>query len=160
MVKHQLDERKRVAELMCKENPDPINEVKYHRRILTINALLALCQKREPPRRQKPDRTLATKAEGDPPKPPSFPVTCARTQCIFCFWNRQESYDVRLRHFATVYKARDHVELHLKHYKPHDQISCTDPGCQKDAIVLDGHMDFKSHAAREHDYNIFNTRFP
>lgn len=75
MAEHQLDERKRVAELMCKENPDPTKEAKCHRRILTINALLALCHKREPPCRQKPDRTWATKAEDDPPRPPSFPVT-------------------------------------------------------------------------------------
>jgi len=88
-------------------------------------------------------------------KPAPFPTACARTQYIFCFGNSGEPYEIQLRNYATTYKAKNHVELHLKHYKLNDQIPCPDPGCQKAAIVLDGQLHFMSHAARQHSYNIF-----
>ena len=57
--------------------------------------------------------------------------------------------------FSTIYKTRNHVELHLKHYKLDDEIHCPDPDCQKAVVVLHGQLHFMNHAAREYDYDIF-----
>lgn len=119
-VEHRLEERRHVAELICKETSDLSNQAKMDHRIRTINALVALCRKRETQRRRNPDRTWGIQHEDEMPKLPPFPAACARTQCLFCFGNLEELYDVRLRNFSTVYKTRDHVELHLKHYKLDD----------------------------------------
>lgn len=153
-VEHCLEERRQLAELICKELSDLSDQAKFDHRIRTVDMLVALCQKREPPRRQKPDHTWGILHE-EVSKPAPFPTACARTQCIFCFGNSGEPYEVRLRNYATIYKARNHVELHLKHYKLNEQIPCPDPGCQKAAIVLDGQLHFMSHAARQHSYDIF-----
>ncbi|KAF2471333.1 uncharacterized protein BDR25DRAFT_223650 [Lindgomyces ingoldianus] len=154
-VEHQLEERRVVAQLICKDIQDLTDQCKFDHRIRTVNALIALCQKKEAPRRQNPDRTWGVKQESDLPQPPPFPVACARTQCLFCFWNAKEPFDVRLHHFSTLYKARDHVERHLNQFEADGKIPCPDPGCQKAAVILHGHMHFKSHAARKHDYDIF-----
>lgn len=122
--------------------------------------MLALSQKRDVPRRLKPDRTWGVQRTPDSDeasKHPLFPESCAKTQCIFCFYNPKESHDVRLHNYHTVYKARDHVELHLNVYKLDDLIRCPDPDCQT-GMVLHGRLQFMSHATREHNYDIFNRR--
>ncbi|KAF2194224.1 hypothetical protein K469DRAFT_548476, partial [Zopfia rhizophila CBS 207.26] len=87
-----------------------------------------------------------------------FPQSCVKTQCIFCFYNPNEPYEVRLRHYRTIYNTRDHVELHLNLYKPDDRICCPDLECQKTGMVLCGRSRFMNHAAREHYYDIFRRR--
>jgi hypothetical protein len=154
-VEHILEERQIVADLICKETYDLTDHDKLRHRIRTANALVALCRKKDIPIPRKPNRSWGVLHQNELPKPPSIPETCKRTQCIFCFWNPREPHEVRLHHFSTVYKTRDHVELHLKQFKKHDGIPCPDPNCQEAAVILTGHMHFKSHAARIHDYDVF-----
>ena len=114
-------------------------------------------KKKDIPLRHKPDRTwgIQTKIESSDRQP--FPKAQTTTQCVFCFWNTREPCEVRLHNFSTVYKTRDHVELHLKQFKENDDIPCLDPKCQASAVVLRGHMHFKNHEARMHNYDIFRT---
>jgi hypothetical protein len=168
-VEHSLAERQIVADLMCKSTFGLSDEAKMEHRLQTLNALVALCRKREVPRRLKPDRTWGLSAveqisEQIPQQIPEqipqqilqqlqFPKTCSENQCIFCFWNSDYPNEVRLHSFSTKYKACAHVEKkHLKLYND-GLIPCPDPECQ--GLVLEGEMHFKSHASQRHQYNIF-----
>lgn len=160
-VVHHLEERRVVADLLCKGTFDLSDRAKLGHRIQTAKAILALCQTQKAPRRKKPDRTWGVQRIQDgheAPKPPPFPEKCEKTQCIFCFNNPKEPDQVRLRHYASIYKTRDHVELHLSPYKPSDLICCPDPRCQKPGMVLHGRSHFMNHAACEHNYDIFRRR--
>ena len=162
-VEHHLKERRLVAGLLCNSTFNLSDQAKLDHRIKTANAIIALCQRREAPRRQKRDRTWGIQQiqhVDEAPKPPpfQFPKKCEHTQCIFCFNNPKEPNDVRLRYYSTVYKARNHVELHLNVYKRDDPIPCPDPGCQETATILQGRMRFMNHAASKHDYDIFRKR--
>lgn len=156
-VEHHLEERRVVADLICQDTCEPSDRDKFCHRIRTANALVALCQKKDIPLRHKPDRTwgIQTKIESSDRLP--FPKAPATTQCVFCFWNTREPCEVRLHNFSTVYNTRDHIELHLKQFRENDGIPCLDPECQASAVVLRGHMHFKNHEARVHNYDIFRT---
>ncbi|PNP56824.1 hypothetical protein THARTR1_03122 [Trichoderma harzianum] len=144
-VEHHLAERKEVAGLICEE-------IKLEHRIRTANAILSLCRKKEPPRRRIPVQSKLDE-EASPLHCP-ISQSCAKTQCIFCIRNGDS------RHFSSVYKTRDHVEIHLSTYREGDLIPCPWAGCEKDGIMLKGHMHCKSHAARApHDYDIFRRRW-
>lgn len=159
-VEHHLEERRVLADLLCKITSGMSDQEKLDHRIQTANAMLALSQKRDIPHRLKQDRTWGVQRTPDSDEESKlslFPERCAKTQCIFCFYNPNESHDVRLHNYHTVYKARDHVELHLNTYKLDDLIRCPDPDCQT-GMVLHGRSHFMNHAAREHDYDIFHRR--
>ena len=117
--------------------------------------LVALCQKREASHWWKADCVWGIQCKKEVSKPSLFSMACVRTQCLFCFENLGEPYKVQLHNFAIIYKARNYVELHLKHYKLNNNISCPDPECQKAAIVLHDHLHFMSHAACVHRYDTF-----
>jgi hypothetical protein len=144
VVEHQLKERQEVASLIPVDMTQLDDQTKVEHRIRTGNALLALCRKKEPPRRRKPARSE--------PAPPPASQTCAKTQCIFCFRNGN------FHHFSSVYKARDHVEVHLSTYREDDSIPCPEGGCAKKGTLLQGRMHCKSHLAQTHDYDIFARR--
>lgn len=153
-VEHQLKERQVVAELICKDTDNFNDQDRFDHRIRTANALLNLCRKKDIPLRRKPDRTWEIQGIQNRESLP-FPKACTRTQCIFCFGNSREPDEVRLYNFSTEYKARDHVELHLKQFKVDGDINCPVPDCQDSMVILHGHMHFKNHAARIHNYDIF-----
>lgn len=54
-----------------------------------------------------------------------------------------------------MYKTQDHVELHFDTYLENNPIPYPDSGCEKDDVILKGHIHFMSHAARAHGYDIF-----
>lgn len=55
-MKHNLEGRRIVADLICKNINDMSDQDKLSRRICTANALFALCHKKDIPLRHKPDR--------------------------------------------------------------------------------------------------------
>lgn len=154
-VEHRLEERRMVAALICQDTSELSDQDKISHRVSTTNALIALCQKKDIPLRHRPDRTWGLKNKTLSLDHQAFPQAPTTTQCVFCFWNTREPYEVRLHNFSTVYKTRDHVDLHLKQYNAKDDIPCLDPKCQASAVVLHGHMHFKNHEARVHNYDIF-----
>jgi hypothetical protein len=117
-------------------------------RILTIEALVALCKVREIPPQQKRnyDRTwgiideeAAILAEPDPP------VIYSSKQCPFCF-----------KQFCRPRKMREHAEnQHLKLYKVDEPIPCSNPVCEKQGLIFNGHDHFKNHAATAHKSILF-----
>jgi hypothetical protein len=177
-VEHELAERQAVSELICEGTFGFSDKAKMEYRLQTINALVALCYKRETPQRSKPDRTWGLSTGRRIPEqipeqiheqtlegafkpiigqmvriPEQLPIICSNDQCIFCFFNQDWSVNVQLHRFATKYKARDHVEkMRLWLYKD-GKILCPDLECQ--GLILEGEMHFKSHAAQKHSYDIF-----
>jgi hypothetical protein len=151
-VEHHPAERKEVAGLICVEMLHLDDGAKLDHRIRTANAILSLCRKKEPPRRRIPVQSKLDEGESPPPRP--VPQSCAKIQCIFCIRNGD------LRCFSSVYKTRDYVEIYLSTYREGDLIPCPWAGCEKDGIMLKGHMHFKSHAAQApYDYDIFRRRW-
>ena len=131
------------------------DQIKYDHHICIVDILVALCQKKEALCWWKTDCAWSIEYEKKVFKSSSFFMICTRTQCFFCFRNLSESYEVWLHNFVIVYKARNHVKLHLKHYKLNDNILCSDSEFQKTVIVLHDHSHFMSHTACEHRYDIF-----
>lgn len=64
-VEHQLDERRLVADLICQPANTITKKDALSHRISTVDALNALCRKREPPRPRKrqPQHLFEMKAE-------------------------------------------------------------------------------------------------
>jgi len=140
-VEHCLTERKRVAGLLCQE---PTHKASLGDRIETITALVALCRVQEAPREQNctHDRTWGIK-KNTTPEPDPVSLTCPSRQCLFCY-----------KQLSRPRKACEHMERHLIFYQLDDPIPCPHPVCQKDGVILGGHMHFKYHAATSHNLSL------
>ncbi|RMZ92414.1 hypothetical protein DV736_g326, partial [Chaetothyriales sp. CBS 134916] len=134
-VEHRLEERQLVTALICLDTCEFGDQDKISHSIGTANALVASYQK-DTPLRLRPDLPpgLQNKTESSGHQP--FPQAPTTMQCVFCFWNTRKPYEVRLRDFSTVYKTRDHVELHLNQFKENDDITCPAADCQ---VSVAGH---------------------
>lgn len=157
-LEHNLEERKIIVDLICKNTYGMSGQDKPGHRIRTVNALVALCHE-DTPLQHRLDRTWGILHRNESPESPPFPKTCTQMHRIFCFRNPREPSDVRLRHFSTVYKARYHVELHLERFKTYGDIPCPDSDCQGAVVVLHGHMRFMNHATYVRNYDIFRKPY-
>lgn len=151
-VEYALEERRLAAELLCEKITDQTKLAQLEHRMRTITTLVVLCRRREAPRKTRRDDSWGIL---NAQAPPPFPTTCERTQCIFCFGNQHQPPKVRLYRYSTVYKARDHVEDHLKSFRPDEPILCPHPKCQREGILLTNQEHFMNHATVKHDYDIF-----
>jgi Protein of unknown function (DUF3435) len=162
MVEHDLEERRRIAQMLCTEPSDLTEEASLERRICTIEAMVAFCHVREAPcqKRSKPCRdwgllkTVEKVSSVDTgPTASQFPMICTSTQCLFCLGNNQLSYESRTFCFSRPRKAREHVERqHLRFLTPNEPMPCPHPQCDE---VLQGIMHFKNHAATVHNCFLF-----
>ncbi|KAH6666137.1 hypothetical protein B0J14DRAFT_643409 [Halenospora varia] len=149
-VEHILPERKRVAELICERPADSTKEAALEHRILTIEALVALCRVREaqPQQTRAYDRTWGIMDEDTATlvEPNPLGMIYSSKQCPFCF-----------KEFCRPCKMREHAEnQHLKLYKVDELIPCPNPVCDKEGVILNGHEHFKNHAATVHDSFLFD----
>lgn len=155
-VEHTLKERTLAAELLGEKTTDQTTQAQLEHRMKVIKTLVTLCRRREAPRRTMNDDSWGL--VDDTVDPPPFPTVCERTQCLFCFGNQEQPRDVRLYHFATIYKARDHVEGHLRGFPLYEPVACPHPTCRRTGILFSDREHFKSHAKIEHNYDIFRER--
>lgn len=155
-VEHTLEERTLAAELLGEKTTDQTALAQLQHRMKTITTLVALCRRREATRRTRKDDSWGIPDHKFDYLP--FPTVCERTQCLFCFGNQQQPRDVRLYYFATIYKARNHVEDHLRRFQLDEPVACPHPTYQTVGISLSSREHFKHHAAIEHDYDIFRKR--
>ncbi|KAM7189718.1 hypothetical protein V8F33_009857 [Rhypophila sp. PSN 637] len=95
---------------------------------------------------------------------PQVQKRCARNQCFFCYWEHGDSTT-----FCTVYKARNHMKLHLRRYDEVSLICCPESNCIQEADSMKmgeairsntyvGVGSFQSHLAKGHFYDIFKER--
>lgn len=108
-VKHKVPERTRVAELICARPVDSTEEAALEHRILTVEALVALCPVREMQSQQKrnydrtwgiSDEDTETLAEPDLPA-----MIYSSKQCPFCF-----------KEFCRPRKMREHSKNSISNY--------------------------------------------
>ncbi|KAK3625377.1 hypothetical protein LTR56_020462 [Elasticomyces elasticus] len=85
----------------------------WKRRSAAIDAITALCKRREPHRRSACQAKQA--AEGDAPTQrtayvhcPRFPQQCLPTQCIFCLGNTELAMEMRTKSFRDRYSLGKH----------------------------------------------------
>ncbi|KAH6662715.1 hypothetical protein B0J14DRAFT_685428 [Halenospora varia] len=149
-VEHILLERKRVAKLICEQPADSTKEAALEHRILTIEALVALCrvQEAQPQQTRAYDHTWGIMDEDTAKlvEPNPLGMIYSSKQCPFCF-----------KEFCRPRKMRKHAEnQHLKLYKVDKLIPCPNPVCDKEGVILNGHEHFKNHAATVHKSFLFD----
>lgn len=159
-VEHQLEERRRVVELLCQQSSD--YEVNLRHRIDMIEALIALCRAKKIHSSQKRitdntwgiiDSDISTSLDHNPrpettnnmSTPDSIPEICPSTQCPQC----------RAK-ICTPYKTKKHVErMHLRFYQLDEPIPCLLSPCATRNKVCKGHIKFKQHTERKHKHPLF-----
>jgi hypothetical protein len=113
-VEYHLKERRLVSDLLCSNTFNLSDEAKLDHRIKTANAIIALCQRREAPRRQKHVPASLPPSSPLPKKPahsnPSAPTTRARysrpcfdflTRASLCFtWTLSTRSESIHAHFS------------------------------------------------------------
>jgi Protein of unknown function (DUF3435) len=155
VVLHRLEERRQVADLICRTTVELSDEANLDLRIRTIKALVNFCRLQETSQRKRipPNRDwgLVNVDQSDEvalPNPQPLPAICLNTQCIFCLGNLNLSPESRFFGFCRPRKAREHVDKqHLQWLGAEEPVHC--PLCDK---VLEGVMHFKNHAATSHNY--------
>jgi hypothetical protein len=157
VVEHQIPERMQLAELICTHVADITPQDIVKRRIHSAGLMLALCHRREVPRRYRLRVTLPPRplVEEELPYLEPFPLVLAKTQCPICIGDELKSYEERMGCFCRVSKMRDHVErIHLKGVVPEEAISCRHPVCKSQGLVLKHLQHFKSHVQTVHGVSL------
>ena len=128
-------------------------EEECQRRVLAINALIALCKKQESQgfRRRKADVKVKEKQTSISPPPnmsETLPIECKATQCIFCLGNEDLSAADRLKAFASRGDLKKHFHRkHLRHHPYGQPIACPHPRCD---VILNSTMHLQNHAEVVH----------
>ena len=152
-VTYQLEERARIAELLCSPHGDLAEPVNLNRRIDLIRNFTKLCSRREARRRNTPpdsSKGMAMKQE-DLATPHSFPLKCDPRQCLFCMGDERLPYQQRIFCWSRPAKMMDHVEdKHLHLFALDAKIPCSHPVCKESHMILNGVLHFKSHAQTVH----------
>jgi Protein of unknown function (DUF3435) len=157
VVEHQIPERAQLAELICTRVTGITPQDIVKRRIHTAGLMLALCHRREVPRRYRlkvtvPPRPLVKEGSADLEP---FPLVLAKTQCPICIGDESKSYKERMGSFCRVSKMRDHVErIHLKGVDPEKTFSCYHPVCKSQGLVLEHLQHFKNHVQKVHEVSL------
>jgi hypothetical protein len=157
VVEHQIPERAQLAELICTRVTGITPQDIVKRRIHTAGLMLALCHRREVPRRYRlkvtvPPRPLVMEGSADLEP---FPLVLAKTQCPICIGDESKSYEERMGSFCRVSKMRDHVErIHLKGVDPEKTFSCYHPVCKSQGLVLEHLQHFKNHVQKVHEVSL------
>ena len=157
VIEHQIPERTQLAELMCTHVVGITPQDIVKRRIHSAGLMLALCHRREVPRRYRLRITLPQPplVKEESPDLEPFPLVCAKTQCPFCIGDESKSYEERLGSFCRVSKMRDHVErIHLRGFVPEEAVSCRHPVCKSQGLVLKDLQDFKNHVQTVHGISL------
>lgn len=155
MVEHQILERTQLADFICTHvaNITPNDIVK--RRIQIAGLMLALCSRREAPRRYNPrvalPSTLVIKEESPAVEP--FPLICEKTQCIFFCTGKEKK-----KTFSRPAKMMDHVESHLRR-ELGPTVACRHPVCEAARLVLETVNQFKYHVQVVHGITLRDPRY-
>jgi hypothetical protein len=161
VVQHQIPERTQLADLLCAHHKGIGTEDAVQRRIQTADLMLALCSRREVPRRYRLWVTLpaqpVVKEESPDVDPIScvFPLVCGKTQCLFCIGDESKSYEQRIGSFCRPAKMMDHVErIHLRGKDPEARTECCHPTCKSQGLILKHLQHFKNHVLSVHGISL------
>jgi hypothetical protein len=165
IIHHQLPERTRLQEVICHFPHNLSLEQIVQRRVRVVDLMVALCSRREEPQPKEcsvESRESSNESstedylnEQQPSRKSSpdldpFPLTCEKTQCIFCYPTKKT--------FSRPAKMMDHVESHLR-LEPADRIGCRHPVCQAAGLVLGNIHQFKGHVQTVHGITLRDPWF-
>ncbi|KAI9681019.1 MAG: hypothetical protein M1822_007093 [Bathelium mastoideum] len=150
---YRLQERARIAEVLCKPYGQLSEPGCLDQRIGYVQTLAKLCSRKEARRRDPP--APASEHVSATQKPPvniaALPLACDPRQCLFCLGDEGWADSQRPFHFCRPSKMRDHVrDKHLREVAPDAEIDCPHPICKKDRIVLHSMMHFCRHVQSVH----------
>jgi len=154
---YQLEERARIAEILCSPYGDLTEPENLDQRIDLIRNLTKLCSRREARRRNtrpySPVEVIAK--EEDVAISHSFPLDCDPRQCLFCIGDERLPYQQRLFCWSRPAKMMDHIEdKHLQLFAPDSKIPCPHPKCKEGHVALNGVLHFKNHAQTVHQIKL------
>ena len=167
VIRHQLPERTAVQEMLCKpikaSDSDGIDS--SERRILVVDALMALCQRREdrPGRRRvldsDADSAGAVNEEAEfgssdmsvdeKPIEDPFPMLLDSRQCPVCIGDSRLSDQQRTRQYHNIWNMWDHAEKHFQGVADDKPYVCNHPKCS--GMLLNDVKHFKNHCAVKHN---------
>ena len=162
VVEHQILERTQLAELICTHVAGLTPQEIVKRRINSAGLMLALCRRREVPRRYRLRVALPPPplVKEESPNLEPFPLVLAKTQCPICIGDESKSYEERMGSFCRPAKMMDHVErTHLKGKDPEARIECYHPTCKSQGLVLEHLQHFKNHVQTVHGVTLREPRF-
>lgn len=152
VTSYVLEERARVADMLCRP-PGDLNEPgNLTQRIELIRAMTKLCSRREA-RRRGMARVLVEPPikKEDTSLPLSLPLECEPRQCLFCVGDESLPLTQRTFCWSRPAKMMDHIEdHHLKGVAPDAEIHCPHPTCRENRVMLEGVCHFKNHALSVH----------
>jgi hypothetical protein len=155
VVKHQIPERTYLADLIYTHVANITLKDIVKRRIQTAGLMLALCSRREVPRRYNPrvalPPTLVIKEESPAIEP--FPLICEKTQYIFFYTGKEKK-----KTFSRPAKIMNHVESHLSR-ELGPTVACRHPVCEAAGLVLKTVNQFKYHVKVVHDITLREPRY-
>lgn len=161
-VEHQIPERTQLAELICTHvaniNPQDI----VARRIHSAGLMVALCRRREVPRRYRLRVALPQPPliKEESPDLEPFPLKLAKDQCPICIGDELKSYEEGMGSFCPPVKMMDHVErIHIGGRDPHAKIECYHPACKSQGLILQHVEHFKGHVEKVHGVKLREPRF-
>ncbi|KAH6704125.1 hypothetical protein BKA61DRAFT_739939 [Leptodontidium sp. MPI-SDFR-AT-0119] len=131
------------------------------RRIHSAGLMVALCRRREVPRRYRLRVALPQPPliKEESPDLEPFPLVLAKSQCPICIGDESKSYEERIGSFCRPAKMMDHVErIHLKGRDPHAKIECYHPVCKSQGLVLEHLEHFKGHVETVHGIKLRELR--
>ena len=161
-VDHQLRERKDVQDIMCNISKFSITDER-EQRILAVDALRALCSRREkwrPIQRQATtgnkensgSKSVVAGAHVDLDQKPivdPFPMLLDPRQCPVCIGDEGLSHQQRTYHFYNIWNMWDHAETHFQDSPSDKPYLCRHPKCNGE--LLNNTMHFKNHCETQHN---------
>ena len=128
-------------------------EEKCQRRVIAINALIALCKKQESQDFRRRRANIKIKENQTSISPSSnlskmLPIECKVIQCIFCIENEDLSTIDRLKAFASRDDLKKHFHRkHLRHHSNGQSIACPHSRCD---VILNDAMHLQIHVEMMH----------
>ncbi|KAL5407310.1 hypothetical protein PMIN04_011770 [Paraphaeosphaeria minitans] len=149
-IVYALEERARIADLLCSPVVDLDEPGALDRRIELIRVMKELCGRREVRRRGiAANPAQAEKKEEEVAFAP--PLECDARQCLFCVGDESMPVSQRMFCYSRPAKMMDHIEKdHLDQFEADAEIPCPHPTCRKDQVVLNSVSCFKAHAQGIH----------
>jgi hypothetical protein len=145
-IQHQLPERKRLQQILCEFTSTMDDGEIHQRRIVAVNAMIALsCRQEVQLHKKRQARYLeaAPKVEDTDEEP--FPLPCGEKQCIDCLHNKSLAPAARAREFSRTSTMWDHFErFHLLNVEGGSYL------CRACSLGFLDAMHFKNHVATVH----------
>lgn len=149
---YALEERARVAEMLCRA-PSGLHEPgALTQRIELIRAMTKLCSRREARRRRVAQVPLRLQGEEeDKSSSHLLPMESDPRQCPFCVNDERLPFPQRTFCWSRPAKMMDHAEdQHLKGLVPDAKIACPYATCRDNIARLEGVSHLKSHILKVH----------